>query len=87
MNDRRILHLWDTHVGDPTQERPLTDADKLAFARAVLASMEDEIARVIYDQWEDWPGWVPWVDGGNSIKQDLARTLARVALMPMTESA
>lgn len=35
--DEAILHRWDTHVGDPTPERPLTDADKLDFARAVLA--------------------------------------------------
>ena len=34
-------------------------------------------ARLIYDGWCDQPGWVPWVPGGNSIKQDDARRLAR----------
>lgn len=33
--DAQVLHRWDTHVGDPTPSRPLTDDDKLAFARAI----------------------------------------------------
>jgi hypothetical protein len=32
----RILHLWDIHVGEPTVGRPLTDHDKVNFAKAVL---------------------------------------------------
>lgn len=32
------MHLWDTHVGDPTEKLPLTRADKIAFARATLAA-------------------------------------------------
>ncbi len=35
-DEARILHVWDTHVGDPTSAQPLTDADKIAFARALL---------------------------------------------------
>jgi hypothetical protein len=38
LTDARILHLWDTHVGEPMPELPLADADKIAFARAVLAA-------------------------------------------------
>ena len=30
-------------------------------------------AREIYDGWKDTPGWVPWVENGNSHKQDEAR--------------
>jgi hypothetical protein len=41
---QRILHLWDTHVGDPTQKLPLTDKDKLAFARAVLQASSSDSA-------------------------------------------
>jgi hypothetical protein len=37
ITDARILHIWDTHVGEPTASLPLTDADKISFARAVLA--------------------------------------------------
>lgn len=29
-------------------------------------------AREIYDSWKDVEGWVPWVDGGNSLKQEQA---------------
>ncbi|CUJ53155.1 Uncharacterised protein [Achromobacter xylosoxidans] len=36
--DAAILHLWDTHVSTPDAKRPLTDDDKIAFARAVLAA-------------------------------------------------
>ena len=48
-------------------------------------------ARLIYDGWCDQPGWVPWVPGGNSIKQDDARRLARQEhaelLKPSTDGA
>jgi hypothetical protein len=37
LTDAAILHRWDTHVGEPDAKRPLTDADKIDFARAVLA--------------------------------------------------
>lgn len=36
LTDAEILHLWDTHVGEPTATRPLDPNDKLQFARAVL---------------------------------------------------
>ncbi|CAB3919891.1 hypothetical protein [Achromobacter ruhlandii] len=38
LEDAAILRLWDTHVGEPDTKRPLTDADKIAFARAVVAA-------------------------------------------------
>lgn len=38
LTDEQILHRWDAYVGEPTPKRPLTDADKLAFARAILAA-------------------------------------------------
>lgn len=33
-------------------------------------------AREIYDGWKHLPGWVPWVEGGNSHRQDEARRIA-----------
>lgn len=41
LSDEQILHLWDAHVAyesnpNGPQESPLSDKDKLAFARAVL---------------------------------------------------
>ena len=34
----------------------------------------EQEAEALYDTWRDQPGWVPWVAGGNSDMQDLART-------------
>ena len=35
--DAEIESLWDSFVGDPTEKLPLTNSDKITFARAVLA--------------------------------------------------
>lgn len=35
-SDADILHVWDTHVGEPSTTMPLVDSDKIAFARAIL---------------------------------------------------
>lgn len=37
-------------------------------------------AQKIYESWADHDGFVPWVKGGNSLKQDEARSLARAAM-------
>jgi len=37
-------------------------------------------AREIYESWNQEPGYVPWVVGGNSLRQDDARQLAREEL-------
>jgi len=39
----------------------------------------DAAAKVIYDTWSDLPGWVPWVERGNSERQDMARREAAPA--------
>ena len=36
--DAEILDLWELFVGEPTEEIPLSDCDKLCFARAALRS-------------------------------------------------
>ncbi len=41
LSDERILHVWDGYVGYETGEiskRPLTDTDKLQFARTIEAA-------------------------------------------------
>lgn len=35
LSDDRIIHLKDTHVGEPSDKHPLTRADWINFARAV----------------------------------------------------
>jgi len=37
----------------------------------------DDRAKLIYDTWSDHTGWVPWVENGNSDKQNEARRIAR----------
>ena len=36
--DAEILDLWELFVGEPTEEIPLSDSDKLCFARAARRS-------------------------------------------------
>lgn len=38
------------------------------------------MAKAIYAQWEGQPGFEKWVDRGNSMNQDKARQIARLAL-------
>ncbi|MFC0708978.1 hypothetical protein [Azorhizophilus paspali] len=40
----------------------------------------ESTARAVYEQWADQPGFVPWVPGGNSLKQDDARRIARAEI-------
>lgn len=42
--------------------------------------LQEEIAKVIYEQWSDKRGYVPWVAGGNSMKQVEAREMSRKIL-------
>lgn len=41
------------------------------------------LSRAIYEQWAPLPDYVPWVDRGNSLKQDKARELARKAMQTL----
>lgn len=64
-------------------ERALEElaADGLvALSAAQTALAVEALARDIYDEWKAEPGFVPWVEGGNSHRQDEARMLARAAL-------
>jgi hypothetical protein len=46
MTDEEIVHLWDTHVNSPTAKYPLTEGDKIAFARAILAAQSKQAAPI-----------------------------------------
>lgn len=37
----------------------------------------EERAKEIYETWKDQEGYLPWVEGGNSLKQDEARRIAQ----------
>lgn len=40
----------------------------------------EERAMAIYNDMKNQDGWIPWVVGGNSIKQDDCRTVARTSI-------
>jgi len=44
--------------------------------KAHLAGLLESLAKQVYQSWESQPGFAPWVDGGNSLKQDEARQIA-----------
>lgn len=49
-------------------------------------NLVEAMAKAIYAKWDKLPGWVPWVDGGNSNMQDLARDCARAALNALADN-
>jgi hypothetical protein len=49
MTDEEILHLWDTRVNEPTAKYPLTAADKINFARSLLASQSKQAGQTEQD--------------------------------------
>lgn len=40
------------------------------------AELLESLAQEIYQSWESQAGFLPWVYGGNSLKQDEARQIA-----------
>lgn len=57
LTDERVMHLWDTRVGEPCDKHPLTDTDKLHFARAIEQAVlqSPEIQGLIEDKKRlDW---------------------------------
>lgn len=53
---------------------------RLAAEPSHSGSAVEAVAQAIYDQWRVHLGFRPWVPGGNSLKQDEARDIARAAL-------
>lgn len=67
---------------------PLNDDDELFIDKALqLLSKEfvdrkvheayEVSAQKVYDSWSQHEGWTPWVAGGNSLKQETARQMAK----------
>ncbi len=51
-----------------------------APAAPVPDALVEAVAKAIYWEWRRDAGYVPWVDGGNSLKQDDARKIARAVV-------
>jgi ABC-type Fe3+-hydroxamate transport system substrate-binding protein len=56
------------------------DKELIAQLRAENEALREAFAKHIYAGWSDDPSYVPWVSGGNSLKQDEARRLASDAM-------
>lgn len=79
--DRLGLELLDFQWGASVEAQAGDEAR--AEARALKAENEsllEAFAKHIYAGWSDVPSYVPWVSGGNSLKQDEARRLARAVM-------
>jgi len=56
-------------------EQPAPVAVVMTGRRPIPAGIES-LAKQVYQSWESQPGFIPWVEGGNSLKQDEARQIA-----------
>lgn len=69
-----------TYIRDTSDDWHVCEKAADALADAATASEAECAARKIYESWAGQDGFVPWVAGGNSLKQDEARRLARAAM-------
>lgn len=58
----------------------LTEAYEAGKRDAIPEGLLESVAKAIYAQWRDNPKYVAWVEGGNSIRQDSARSIAKSAI-------
>lgn len=60
---------------DPVERLAVCRGERQQGKSHIAALLED-LAKQVYQSWESQPGFVPWVDGGNSLKQGEARQIA-----------
>lgn len=53
----------------------MTEAQRVAWFTYHAPTSDEQCAETLYNSWSEQPGWIPWVPGGNSTKQDEARTM------------
>ena len=79
------------YAAPPAAPAPATSADyAMGYAEGfndackpapvVPDALVEAVAKAIYWEWRRDAGYVPWVDGGNSFKQDDARKIARAVV-------
>lgn len=76
----QVYYFWASACGieEPTHWAYQDEAiPAAALNHPSPAVVTELVAKAIYSQWADLPGYVPWVERGNSIRQDDARELAR----------
>lgn len=79
-----VQHLRKAAPDNDLAGKALDYLKRKGLQGSPLRSERDDAAELeaqkIYDSWTGHDGFVPWVKGGNSVKQDEARRLARAAL-------
>lgn len=60
--------------------------EAIAKKDAALDACVEAAAKAIYEQWESHSGYVAWVEGGNSLMQEAARSIARAAITKIKEA-
>lgn len=79
MNEQGVIkHLLKLDPPPPIVPFTKEEEDKRAKTKATVEAMAQEI----YSEWKDEEGFKPWVEGGNSHKQEEAR---RIAIGKLTE--
>ncbi|MFJ3121088.1 Arc family DNA-binding protein [Pseudomonas protegens] len=98
---RQKLAKWDELLHEGMSLMPLGTQKRADWITSTSAALDpapvvetaspqvEAIAKEIYESWAGQPDFTPWVDGGNSLKQDEARSAARAQLSaePATEGA
>lgn len=54
------------------------------ISEALYQQVVEAVAEAIYNQWEGVEGFVPWFVGGNSDRQNFARSFARESLAALS---
>jgi hypothetical protein len=63
---------------DPTVDEMYGSSDEVDVEYQHKKTTIENRAKEIYATWKDMDQYVPWVERGNSLKQDEARRIARI---------
>lgn len=74
--DAELLAAWDSYVGAPTAKLPLTNSDKLAFARAVLAKWGTPAGAGEVVAWVDERA-ISWLENSRAHSATITTTLGK----------
>ncbi len=77
-NDDRIQFRISRGLAETLRaelDAALSDPKPSTYRNVPWSPTREAEARAVYETWSEEPGYVPWVPGGNSLKQDEARDI------------
>ena len=79
--ERKGLRICDEAITkcEEALAQPPLPVQPAAKAQDAKDAANEAAAKALYKTWHSLPGYVPWQDGGNSLMQDKARKLVRLA--------